>query len=343
MDNTTRRGGSGERSGVDAEHWFARVMNPACSVVDREAFAQWYASDPAHARSYDDVRRVWEASEEAVNLPVLRHEAEAALHPVRSRYRYRLSFALAASVVVLFVIVGFSWRAFLSLSQAQATRYTTLTGQLRTVELRDGTSLVLDTDSSVSVRYSRHQRTATLSRGRVQFDVKPDADKPFVVRAGDGAVRDVGTVFQVSRDQLGVNVALLRGAVSVTTNGRIPRTTELKPGESLHYSADGKVGTLRKVDLAAATGWTHGNLVVHDWPLTRLIDAMNRYSTVKLTLVDPALGDLRISGVFRAGDDQSLLQMLQVGWSIRSQRVSAREVVLTRADASGSEGHDRQR
>jgi len=33
--------------------------------------------------------------------------------------------------------------------------------------------------------------------------------------------------------------------------------------------------------------------------------------------------------VFRAGDQASLLQALRAGWSIRSQRVSDREIALS--------------
>jgi transmembrane sensor len=40
---------------------------------------------------------------------------------------------------------------------------------------------------------------------------------------------------------------------------------------------------------------------------------MNRYSATKVAIGDPSLQNIHISGVFRTGDQQTFLAMLQQG------------------------------
>src|SRR5262249_11450268 len=62
--------------------------------------------------------------------------------------------------------------------------YSTEVGQQRQVKLPDGSTLVLNTDSSVTVNYSLRERGIHLTRGEVTFSVAQEADRPFLVRVG---------------------------------------------------------------------------------------------------------------------------------------------------------------
>ena len=87
---------------------------------------------------------------------------------------------------------------------------------------------------------------------------------------------------------------------------------------------------MRTIDLQQAQGWTQGKLFVHDWRLPQLLAEMNRYSTTKVAIGDPSLQNIHISGVFRTGDQQTFLAMLQQGWSIRATRAGDKRIVLSR-------------
>jgi transmembrane sensor len=54
--------------------------------------------------------------------------------------------------------------------------------------------------------------------------------------------------------------------------------------------------------MAAATSWRQGKLIFDDEPLVSALARMQRYSRLEVTLGDPALADIRVSGVFNAGD-----------------------------------------
>jgi transmembrane sensor len=161
--------------------------------------------------------------------------------------------------------------------------------------------------------------------------VAADPDRPFLVKAGPGTVRDIGTTFQVSRIDGQVNVGLLEGRVDVSVgSGADVRRSELAPGEQINIDGNGAIGSRQPLDLAAAHAWPQGDLVFRQRRLDELLVEMNRYSQVQLRLGDPALGSLQVSGVFHAGDQEALVAALERGWSLRAQRQGAEEIVLSR-------------
>ncbi len=70
-------------------------------------------------------------------------------------------------------------------------------GHQLTATLDDGSTIQLNTDTRIELQYSSRERTVRLQRGEAHFAVAPDAERPFVVVAGSGVVRAVGTEFNV--------------------------------------------------------------------------------------------------------------------------------------------------
>lgn len=317
----------------EAGRWFARLLDPDCGEAERASFERWRAASPAHAAAFAGFEALWADGAEVANQPAIAAAARVALHEATRAPRPRHWMpALAAAASILLVVSGWiGWRTWQNDATAPGVRYATATGQQRNVQLADGSSLLLDTDSEVVVRLGRNQRDVELLRGRVQFDVRHDPARPFAVHAEGGIVTDVGTIFQMRLDASAVDVTLLHGAVAVTTRAHgQARSTSLKAGERLRYGRDGTIGPAQPVDELAAEGWTHGKLFVHDWSLPQLLAAMNRYSDTKLVIADPTLDNLRISGAFKAGDQQTLLQILHEGWSIQAQQAAPDRIVLSR-------------
>lgn len=311
-----------------AEDWLARLHSPECTEADRAAYRRWRQEHPGAEASVAQAERIYALSGTLSRDPRLEMAARSARRETtraRIRRTRHVAWIAAAAVLVLVLAGGLAWRSFFA-PAAQASHYATATGEQRTLYLSDGTVVLLDTDSAVTVRYGSHRREVVLDRGRVQFDVASDK-RPFLVHVGQGVIRDIGTRFQVLLQKGGkVTVALLRGSVHVG----LPASKEghtLAPGQQISYTGD-RLGPVRAVDLASARGWTHGEMVFRNCTLADLVAEMNRYSVQKLRLADPALGKLRISGVFHAGDQTSLVQALQHGWGVRARRVSPHAIVL---------------
>ena len=318
----------------DAERWFARLLEPGCSATESAAFQRWHDSDPAHAAAWREVNALWRQSAEAVRSPALAAAAWRALREQPATPWYRRTrvllptvAALAAAAVAVLVALP-RWRVA---PPPDSATYQTTTGQPRSVRLADGTLVVLDAQSSLQVRYGEHFRQVDLLRGRAQFAVRHDPRRPFEVRAGNGTITDVGTVFQVRTDDECTGVILLKGAVNVSVAApghAVEHVSLLHDGRQVWFSRDGSISPPQPADTHAAEGWTQGKLIVHDWRLPELLSEMNRYNQTQVTIGDPSLNALRVSGVFDVNDPETMLQMLQQGWPVRARHVDGARVLL---------------
>lgn len=320
-----------------AEDWFVRLAQPDCTPAERAAFERWRATSAAHAADYAAVERLWAVGQQAAGDPALLdpevlRAAERAWRDTQPTSRLRRWLPLtaaAAAALALAVLLPRGW-----MQPPAGTPHATGQGEQRTVQLGDGTRVILDTATEIVERYHRRERRVDLLHGRASFQVSHRADaarQPFVVHAGHGTVTALGTEFQVRHGSAGTAVTLLEGSVAVAAAGDdAARRTLLRPGERLDLDARGHSGVPAPADLKAARGWTEGKLFVNDWRLADLLAEMNAYSTTRVRVSDPALGELRVSGVFRAGDQRSLLAVLQSTWALRAESAGSDEVVLTR-------------
>lgn len=324
-----------EDRGEDAERWFVRMQRGDCTREERLACRRWQAASPANAAAYARVEALYRASADFGLDPGYRASArmarERAERAGRRRRRVRRWGASLSAAAVLVLAVGVGWRVWDPAQPEQ--RHATAVGERRTLTLDDGSRVQLDTDTALTVRYGRMHRDIVLEQGRAQFAVASAPRRPFVVRAGDGSVRAVGTEFQVRRHDASVLVTLLEGVVEVSTQvagrGAPARSATLAPGEQLSLGADG-LWSRDAVDAEAAQGWTRGELIFRQRPLHELLEEANRYTAVKIRIGDPALNDLRVSGVFESDDQASLLQAIEHVLSLRAEQVSPYEIVLHR-------------
>lgn len=313
-----------------AQRWFARLLAPDCNDAERAQFEHWRNADPAHAAAYRQVEDVWQRSERTRHDPAIAAALREAQHPVPDRARRAWWPALAVAASLL-LAVGMLFRHQLFPENVAAVRYATVLGEQRTVALEGGSQVVLDTASELLVQYGSRERKLTLQHGRAEFRVQHDAKRPFVVHAATGTVTATGTQFQVRVENGVGTVTLLEGQVRVATqSGEQEQLATLAPGERIAIEPTG-LGQLQHIpeaDLASARGWTEGNLVVKGWPLEAVVAEMNRYSDIKLRLGDDSLRQVPISGIFKAGDQQSLAMSLEYGWPIRVERPTDGEIVL---------------
>jgi transmembrane sensor len=331
MDRENSNEGMRDGSLDEAAQWFARLLDAKCPPEERAAFERWRQADPSHAAAYRELETIWQRSESAVKDPAIAAAARRALRNEPGTSRRWFFPVLATGMAILVAAITLPrWLA--APAEPTGTVYATTAGQQRTVQLEDGSSMLLDTDTDVVVRYSSLTRRVDLLRGQAQFAVQGNHAWPFVVHAGNGTVTAVGTEFQVRLDGDATDVALLKGKLAIAAlspDGAL-QNASLIGGQSLSFDQAGHITPVHAIDLQQAQGWTQGKLFVHDWRLPQLLAEMNRYNVAKIGIGDSSLQNIRISGVFRTNDQQTFLLMLQQGWAIRARRVSDRQIVLSR-------------
>jgi transmembrane sensor len=297
-----------ERLRREASDWVAKFNGPHDSS-DREAFEHWYSKSPDHAESYDRIAALFAAAG-AARRPVREGIARTQeRRPLLPRYAMAAG-ALAAAVLVLILLSG---RATLG-GQGPESQIATYdaSGGGRRLALADGSTVELAAGSALEVSLGRDSRNLRLTRGEARFSVAHET-RPFIVVAGAAEVTARGTRFLVRVADGGTSVTLFQGAVDVAYRparggGSGERVTRLEPGQSLTVrSAGGAAG-------APAAG-PRTMLELHSTPVAEAIEQVGGEGSIRLA--DPALGRLRVTGAFPAGDRAGFARSLAAAFDLR--------------------------
>lgn len=200
----------------------------------------------------------------------------------------------------------------------------TAVGEQRQIALGDGSTVLLDTASAISVDMSDEQRAVSVLAGRAYFDVVKRPQRPFRVELGRATVEVTGTAFAVSRAGETAAVALRRGSLRVRAGERSARLT---PGQRVQVGGDGLTSPT-PVAFAETASWVDGRLVFQDRPLDAVIDSLARYHPGLIVVADPSLGRLRVSGNYRLDDPVGTVAQLARLTGANLARVSDRLLIL---------------
>lgn len=119
-------------------------------------------------------------------------------------------------------------------------------------------------------------RKVTLERGEALFRIGDERLRSFEVHAGNGILRDIGTEFNVIKEEGNVTVAVLEGAVEVGIDHQNDTVRLLHGGEQLTYSAY-DLSEISSTDKETVTAWRKSRLIFRETPLEEVIRQINRY------------------------------------------------------------------
>jgi transmembrane sensor len=102
----------------------------------------------------------------------------------------------------------------------------------------------------------------------------------------------------------------------------------LSAGEALQVRADGAAMVLPKADIEAATAWRQGKVIFRDQELAEAVHRLNRYSRTQVVIDDPALAQMRVSGVFESGDAQAFAEAMQAYLPVIVENMSSSVIHL---------------
>jgi len=207
--------------------------------------------------------------------------------------------SIAASVAAAVFVGTEYWRT------DQRENYSADFGQVREVVLADGSIVTLNTNSKVSVKFTKERREIHLLQGEALFDVAKNKNRPFVVVAGDMQVRAVGTSFTVSMlPSRPIQVLVREGVVELShvTKGRtmpvrVSANTQVLASRDVPIIAAEVSKTKIERDLA----WQFGHIALDNKTLQDAANEFSRYSDVRI-IVDPSVAKRTVTGLFVAND-----------------------------------------
>lgn len=325
-----------------SEFFIAFRAGDGTSAV-RERFEKWLRSSPENVQAYLQVAAGWsdlptgdpedqldlqallakakEANENTVVHLGLRN-ADRGRHSVKSP---RKLWTLVASLATLIALAGMgTW-----LTIQRGHTYSTGIGEQRTLILADGSTVTLNALTTLKIHLTRKSREITLVRGQAYFHDTDEPARPFIVRAGQSAVRAIGTEFDVDRERDRTVITVLEGQVAVARSSawldgmdRRELLRELagpvNKRKAVFVSAGMQVTILAQnipppnpVDTTTVTAWMQQRLIFDNTPLERVAQQFNLYSKRRLVIADPSLWSVGVSGDYSASAPDALIGFLR--------------------------------
>ena len=294
------------------------------SDAERREFARWLLRSPTHVEEFLRLgclraELTGAATPQWVDELLARSECGVAelLVPAREPVpRRNGSGRIVRWLSAAAAIAGILLTGWLTLSGSDDQRITTALGEQRFLTLADGSTLELNTDSSIRIRMSAADREVELARGEVLIAVAPDPTRPFRVSTEDVTVEAIGTRFLVYRRTEDTLVSVFEGLVAVELQGSsaaaagaIDSRLQIAAGEQVALSRNGVIHPAQ-ANIEKVTAWTEQRLVFEDETLDAVVAEFNRYNRDRLLIGDAALTDRRITGVFDVNDPDEFIKVL---------------------------------
>jgi len=184
--------------------------------------------------------------------------------------------------------------------------------EIKSKLLPDGTLVFINSDSKLKYKncFGEEQREIFLE-GEAFFDVKYNAEKPFIVHTKDKDITVLGTAFNVSAypDENIFSASLERGKISVSHNTE--NEVELQENQTYLYNRNTNKSKIEETpDIESYSSWKDGKIVFRNQRFIDIIRKLERSHNVIFSLQNEQLGDYRFTGTFTI--DNNINTILEV-------------------------------
>src|ERR1700723_1394419 len=319
-----------------ASHWWELLHSDSASSADHREFGEWVSRSPERVEAYLETARLVKAIKSprliwpSTAAEVLIREAKSSPETVLpfstarvaasvDRRGARQSHGRLAWAAAAVLLIGVGLVLFMMETPQE---FRTALGEQRSVLLADGSRATLNTASTIQVNL-HGRREVRLVQGEALFEVG-HAARPFVVRAGNALLKDLGTQFNVDMHSNGTTVTVVEGQVAVDSSGakEISGAQADNGGrgtvEPLSLGANNLVlvtpagvgAPQRGVNIAASVAWTQRQLMFEHRPLSEVAEEFNRYNRNRIEIDSAELKGQEVTGVFDAKDPASFVAFL---------------------------------
>lgn len=342
--NLPRKPSATDTLDAAAAQWLAR-RDRGLTPAEQDAYLQWLREDPRHGPAVFRLEQAWGALDQLAEWrPAHSPQPNPDLLAPRKRSRiYWLSTAaLAAAAAVALLIFSGAPK-----STVPAPRQAIIHPGPERLTLEDGSTVELNTGARVEVRYTADTRAVQLLQGEAHFSVAKNPARPFIVTAGQVAVRAVGTAFSVALAPREVSVLVTEGKVQVAEAGPAPapagEAPEPAPARGPTVLTAGQQAVINLVtaepvaavqdvtpaQVERALSWQGMRLEFVDMPLGNVVADFNRYNRRKLTVADATTAAILVGGNFRADNVEAFVRLLESSFGVTAFR-HGDDIVLRR-------------
>lgn len=229
-----------------------------------------------------------------------------------------------AAMIVAVIGISFlvlNWGQYqekpLSKDRVKIIEKVSLNGQKITVALPDGSIAKLNSGSKLLVpdKFTQTSRSVELI-GEGFFEVKKDAERPFIVKSGNLNVKVLGTSFNVRSypNEASAKVAVRTGKVEVDIieppSGKKQTPVTLVPSKMAIYSKKNKTTQIQAANPLEEWGWKDGIIFFHKTNIQEILVRLESWYGVSFDIRVEMDQTKDFSGEYREVSLESLLESL---------------------------------
>lgn len=290
----------------------------------KQAVENWMEEDPANKRYFEHFRIIWESSKN-VTIPATVNE-HAAWDKFKKRTFDRQNdrrvvslfprgtrFMRAAAAVVLGI--GILAASYLIWNMNNPVAVELVAGIAPvTKDLPDGSTVTINKNSSI--RYIGGNKRNVQLKGEAFFNVKPNKQKPFIIRAEEVQVTVVGTSFNVKSTDSLTQVVVESGIVKVEQSGK---TITLHAGERVNIRKGDALRAVKTEDKLYSYYVTK-EFVCDDTPLWKLVETLNEAYASNIVIGNDDIRSLPLTTTFHNEPLENVLKIISETFNITVDR-----------------------
>lgn len=306
-------------------HLLSRILSGEANQKEKEEFYHRLSESKADEELFYDIKSLWVRASMQNKRIDIDPEYNEFLNRIKqptqkSSYSIGKRILRYAAIILFMLCIGGLSGYFISGWDIMNTgsgiqKYSALKGSVGIVELADGTKIWLNSGSQLTYceDLKGKQRLAELS-GEAFFEVTHNEKFPFLVKAGQITVRDLGTTFNIkaySKDKL-IETSLVEGKAEIlNSNGN--SLTALKPGENAIYATDSERIIIKPIADNVLSAWREGKFVIRDQRLEDIFNELSRWYDVEFRFENQTFRDYRYTGnIKKSTTAQHILKMLKL-------------------------------
>jgi ferric-dicitrate binding protein FerR (iron transport regulator) len=272
-----------------------------------------------HQLTNDELSDLWRR----INSAGETHRSE------NKRTGFKWAYRVAASVIFVSVVS----LLFLVVNRGPWLEYHTAYGETRTITLPDGSRVVLNANSTLTVFSNWNDETAreVWLNGEAFFSVvHKNNDQPFKVITDEGVTVEVlGTTFNVYNRTNGTKIVLNSGQIRLNLpTAQSPEMIVMKPGEMVEFK--GQHYKKKEVNPLLYTAWTSNKIMLDHTSLAEMVFMLKDSYGLDVKVSDSKLLDETVSGSMPLGDPEILLTQMAKAFQLRIKKEG--NVILVEED-----------
>lgn len=255
---------------------------------------------------------------------------------VRSLKRPKWNWAAAAVILALVGLFG-TFQMFFNGNEVLVASE----GMVLEQALPDGSSIALNGNSKLSYpkEFDGDTRKVEL-KGEAFFDIKPNAEKPFIIDAGAGEIKVLGTSFNVEafeNNDLKVHVVTGRVQLSAPGQHKDSSMVILEAGNTGIISHQtGKVFKENPL-YEDALFWLNKKLTFTKTPLPEVFQILEKNYGIHFSTYDNAVNSCLLTARFEGESISSILEVISATFNIQFD-IDDQRVQVTSQDNNCAEG-----